>query len=189
MKSFVILSLLLFSNPLFANWSEDFDKLKNHPRSYEDTGAICEELARLKMEKIYSQPKFAILVGIGYGDLDGTLGELDVVVFDQQSKQVVKIAEVKCWQNVAGGLSKAKEQRQRFLSHLKDKDLYFYSTSNDQTYDYEQFKSVKEFSTLGQKGSVATGYDDELEYDLRELRNLRYEMIRCQERGECARPE
>lgn len=185
----IVISLLVYSNLVFANWAEDFELLKNTPRSYEDAGAICEELARLKFEKKYDKKDYDVVVGIAYDDTRATVGELDIIVFNHQENKVIHIAEVKCWKDMKAGLEKAKDQRQRFLSHIRStKPLRFRSTSTDQIYQTEQFKGVTNFSTLGQKGSTAFGYDEELEYELRELHHMTSDMLRCQDRGECAKP-
>lgn len=90
---------------------------------------------------------------------------------------------------MSGGLRKAHEQRARFLSAIKSgKTLFFRSTSTDEEFDQEQFKQISSFTTMGQKGAVGAGYDDELEYDLRQLHGFSDEMISCQNRGECAQP-
>lgn len=190
MRTFITFFTCFYASLALADWTSDFNALKNHPRSYEDTGAICEELARLKFERKFNNSNFEVLVGIAYGDVQNTIGELDIVVFDHSQEKVILVSEVKCWKNLQGGLAKAKDQRQRFLFNLNsNKNLYFESTSSQKQYKTEQFKFVTTFSTIGQKGAVNNGYDDELEYDLRELHTLRMEMLRCQDRKECAQPE
>lgn len=190
MKLFFLLFSFALSTTANASWEEDFAQLKDRPRSYEDTGAICEELARLKFEKIFNNSQYEVVVGIAYGDSRRTIGELDVVVFDRVQRNVLRVAEVKCWKDLDGGLKKAREQRMRFLTNIKSsKPIYFQSTSTDELYDTGQFKNVAAFTSLGQKGSKLAGYDDELDYELRELHRPRGEMIRCQDRGECVKPE
>lgn len=185
--SFVL--AFLCSATTFATWQEDFSQLKSIPRSYQDAGAICEEVARLDMQKEYPAPQFTLINGIAYGDADRTIGELDVVVFDNNLHKVVRIAEVKCWRDLGGGLSKAHEQRQRFLKNLRsNKVLFFKSTSTQELFNQDEFEHVKEFITIGQKGSVAAGYDQELNYTLKELHGYTLEMISCQHKNECVRP-
>lgn len=187
-KHSVALMALFFSVPVLASWDDDFQLLKDRPRSYEVAGAICEELARLKFEKQYNNSNYEIEVGIAYGDRQRTIGELDIIVFRREPRSVIHIAEVKCWKDMPAGLEKARDQRLRFLKNIKSTHaIYFQSTSRDQMFSVDQFRNVTSFSTIGQKGSLEAGYDIELDYDLRELHHLSMEMIRCQDRNECAK--
>lgn len=190
MKLFISSAVLFLSSICAASWDDDFQILKNRARSYEDAGAICEELARIKFEKKYNNSQYEMVVGIAYGDSRKITGELDIVVFDRVESNVKHVAEVKCWKSMSGGLEKAKEQRLRFLTNLRSKrQIYLQSTSTEQSYDINQFKNISAFTTLGQRGAVQNGYDDELEYELRDLHRYSMELIRCQDRGECVRPE
>lgn len=189
MKIILISILVSLSVSAFAGWDEDFQALKNIPRSYEDIGAICEEIAKLKFEREFSSTNFKTVVGISYSDNQRTLGELDIVVFDLNKKTVVHIAEVKCWKNMASGLAKAKDQRARFLLNVNSsKSISFQLDETLEKYSTEQFQGPIQFTTIGQKGSQQFGYDAELEYDLRDLHRMGMEMLRCQDRGECAKP-
>lgn len=189
MKIFVLLLALLSSNTVFASWEEDFELIKNVPRSYEDSGSICEEVARVQVQREFPAPQYNVIVGIAYGDASHVIGELDVVIFDNNIQKVVKIGEVKCWKDLPGGLEKAHEQRARFLKTVRsNKATRFFNTSTKENYSPEQFQFVNEFFSIAQKGSVAQGFDRELEYTLLEMKNHRYEMIRCQHDGKCARP-
>lgn len=174
----------------FAGWEEDFEILKDLPRSYEVAGAICEEIGALQMQREYPEPQYTVVVGIAYSEGSRTLGELDLVIFDNNIQKVIKIGEVKCWKNVRDGLKKAREQRARFLKNLNNSKvvLSFRSTTTKETFDPHQFKYAKEFFSMAQSGSVNQGFDIELEYTLPELHRFRSEMLRCQNRGECARP-
>lgn len=189
MKFLVLISSLFFAlNSFAATWAEDFESLKSIPRSYEDSGAICEEIARLDVQKIYLAPQFEVLTGISYGDTQRVIGELDIIVFDKNINKVVHIAEVKCWKDMRGGLDKALDQRHRFLKAIRSaKVLVFKSTSSDATYPQEQFEDVSDFTTLGQKGTVAAGYDQELSYTLQELHKHRADMLSCQSKGICVK--
>lgn len=190
MKSLSLLFLIWISSSMaYAAWEQDFEVLKDIPRSYEDSGSICEEVARLEMQREYPAPQYDVVLGIAYGDETRVIGELDVVIFDNNLQKVVKIAEVKCWKDVRAGLEKAKEQRARFLKAVRStKPLRFFSTSTKQAFDIDKFKYVGEFFSVAQKGSVALGFERELEYTLKEMRDYRYEMLRCQNQGKCARP-
>ncbi len=190
MKLSVFVSALLFSLNLFAaNWAEDFAALKNIPRSYEDSGAICEEIARLDIQKQFPAPQYVVEVGIAYGDGSRTVGELDIIIFDLNLQRVVRIGEVKCWKSLSGGLEKARDQRSRFLSAIRsNRTVYFKSTSTGQMYDQAWFKGINDFITIGQAGAVHSGYDMELGYTLNELQQHRSDMLNCQHQGQCAKP-
>lgn len=189
MKLSIVLLSLLLSSVSFASWSEDFEALKDIPRSYEDSGAICEEVARLDMIKEYPAPQYDVVVGIAYGDVTRTIGELDVVVVDNNIQKVIKVAEVKCWKDVRGGLKKARDQRARFLKNLHSgKSLIFRSTSTKQVWEAEKFEQVRDFISIAQKGSTNQGFDQELEYTLQEMHQHRTDMLRCQKDGLCAKP-
>jgi hypothetical protein len=190
MKLSVFVSAFLFSLNLFAaNWAEDFEALKSVPRSYEDSGAICEEVARLDVRKQFPAPQYVVEVGIAYGDGSRTIGELDIIVFDLNMQRVVRIGEVKCWKSFSGGLSKAREQRTRFLNTIRSNGpVYFKNTSTGQMYDQAWFKGINDFITIGQAGAVSNGYDQELDYNLNELHEHTGDMILCQKIGQCAKP-
>lgn len=190
MKSVLLfVALLVFSGSAFATWSQDFAELKDIPRSYEDSGSICEEVARLEMQRSFPAPQYKVEVGIAYGDGTRTIGELDVVIFDNNLNKVYKIAEVKCWKDLRAGLQKAMDQRARFLKYNRSgKPLYFRSTSTKVAYDKAQFDHVDEFFSIAQKGGTKYGFDVELEYDLKQMHTYRTEMLRCQSKGECAKP-
>lgn len=185
----VFFSLMLAWSPVFAGWAEDFELLKDIPRSYEDSGAICEEVARLEIMREYPAPQYDVLVGIAYGDQNRVIGELDIVIFDKNLNKVVSIGEVKCWKDVRGGLAKAREQRQRFIkTNNASRATRFVSTSTKEVYPPELFEQVREFFSMAQKGSQSQGFDRELSYTLKEMHTYRYDMIQCQSQGQCARP-
>lgn len=189
MKLFVFAWALVVSFSATAGWSEDFAILKKVPRDYNDAGSLCEEVARLDMQRLYPAPQFEVEVGIAYEDEERVLGELDVIIFDKNMNNVYKVAEVKCWKDVRGGLEKAHEQRLRFIKAIHSKSvLQFRSTSSDRVYDANQFENITDFISISQKGSQEIGFDVELQYTLAELKQYRKDMIRCQSRGECASP-
>lgn len=111
--------LVLFSSTAFAGLSEDFDRLKNKGRDLEPVGAICEEVAQLMFAEKYPEPSYKVVTGIEYSDEERTLGELDIIVFNNTTQNADVVAEVKCWKSAKGGLKKAIEQRKRFLTNVK----------------------------------------------------------------------
>ncbi|HMN68319.1 MAG TPA: hypothetical protein PKC28_07245 [Bdellovibrionales bacterium] len=192
MKNLVLVTLIgLWTSFAQATIQDEFEALKDSARDYEITGTVCEEVARLETARDrYPESDYTVVTGIAYSNGHRTIGELDVVVFENRTGRVREIAEVKCWRNMHGGLRKAEEQRQRFLDALHSgRPLEFRSTSaNHQRFDARAFQGVNAFNSIAQKGAVDAGYTSELDYSLNELMELRQMMIKCQHEGHCARP-
>lgn len=189
MKSLILLIVSFFSVAAFATIQDEALALKDTPRDYFDTGAICEEVARLDLAKEYPAPQYKVMTGIAYDNGDGTDGELDVIVFDNNTNKALLIGEVKCWTKLAAGLDKAKKQRARFFGYRDNaRNLRLKATHGTETFTRDQFAYVNEFITIGQKGAKAYGFDRELNYSLRDLMDLRDIMMKCQHAGKCAKP-
>jgi hypothetical protein len=188
----LIVALLTIAFPAFADLHDEFEALRESGKDFQIVGTVCEEVARLDMLRhYYPDDKYDVITGIAYGNGSRTIGEIDVVVFDESNRKVVHVAEVKCWRNMSRGLRKARDQRQRLQRALASgKQLQFISTS-DRTmkFEQEQFHDIREYSAIAQKGAMNVGYEDELDYSLDELMELRRRMIQCQQRGECLRPD
>jgi hypothetical protein len=185
------LILVFFSSlNVFAGLSDDFEAIKNLSRDLEPTGAICEEVAQLRFSEKYPQPQYRVVTGIEYSDRDGTLGELDLIVFNNETQTAEFVGEVKCWKNPKGGLKKAKEQRDRFLKNVASSKALKFKWLGDPSVKLTktQFNKVKDFFYIAQSGTIADGFDFELPYSLRELMELRMEILRCQNEGRCPRP-
>lgn len=163
---------------------EVFHQLKSNQRSYEDKGAICEEVAKVLLQKDFPAPRFKVEVGIAYGDLDKTIGELDEVIIDTTTNKAVQVIEVKCWTDLNAGREKALDQRARFLKNIRSaKELFFSSTSTQDEFPQEMFEGLTDFRSIGQKGATAAGYDLEFPFTMKELMDLRVRLIRCQSWG------
>lgn len=186
---FIVVSISI--NFTYAGLPEDFEQIKNLGRDLEPTGAICEEVARLRFSEKYPQPKYTVVTGIQYSDKFGnTIGELDLVVFDNQTQVANVIAEVKCWKSPKSGLKKAKEQRKRFLDHVNSSKALSFEWMFDRKKKLTktQFNKTKTFYFIGQSGVVNHGFDFELPYSLDELMDLRNDILNCQTLGACSRP-
>lgn len=184
---FFFFQLLPFASE--ATWNEYFEKLKHIPRSYEDIGGICEALAQINFEMKYPAPQFFVDSGVEYKDSENTAGELDILVLDLNTNKVIHIAEVKCWKNLQQAQQKAVSQRNRFIKYLKSgHQIYFEGANSGRFYSKDQFSEIFLKTSVAQKGSVAFGFDEELEFDFKELRRFGMEMLRCQDRGECVKP-
>jgi hypothetical protein len=194
LRLFALLFVLSFFNQAWAlstpaTLQEELELLRQVPRSYEDSGAICEEVARLQVAKSFAEPLYSVVTGIAYGTALRTVGELDIIVFDNNTHKVIRIGEVKCWKKLDEGLVKAKDQRQRFLGYKQSHKITFVRSTSEGKgpYTVDQFEYVKDFVSIAQQGAKGFGFDEELEYSLKDLMTLRQMMILCQEKGECAK--
>ena len=183
----LVLALFLVPVSAFASLDDEFAAVKDSGRDFAIVGTVCEEVARHQLQADYPAKDFTVETGIAYGDNSRTIGELDVIVFKNSTHEAVEITEVKCWSNQGGAIKKARDQRQRFLTAIRDrKDLEFHSTSTHAQYSAQLFRGVTVFKTLAQKGSKAYGFDRELEYTLEEMMSLRARVMQCQASGACA---
>ncbi len=192
MKHLAIALILFFSVTTFADYAEDLAVIKQLGHSVEPDGAICEEVAKLRFQEKYPAPQFMVVNGVEYSEKSGlTLGELDLIVIDNSQQMVKAVAEVKCWKSPKGGLKKAKEQRQRFITNLNSKKSLVFSAAYIPSLKLSknQFSQVEEFFVIGQSETIAEGYDYELEYSLAELKHLRKEILECQAFNTCPKPQ
>lgn len=190
-KFFASFAVLFFATSYVhaKDTSSLFDVLKQHPADYEIVGQVCEETARLQLYNEYPSSKYQIAVGIEYSVDKRTVGELDVVVVEKATKKIPLIAEVKCWKDVKGGLSKAMDQRSRFIRTLNSKNITIVFLAHEGgAYKSEQFKNAK-FVSIAQLGASQKGFDVDLEYTLEELMSVREQLLQCQNRGECKKPQ
>ncbi len=190
MKLVSILAVLFCGIYAFAGLAEDFEKIKDNGRDFEPTGAICEEIAQLRFAEKYPAPDYEVVTGIQYSDEDGTVGELDLIVFNKEKIAEV-IGEVKCWTNAKSGLKKAEDQRKRFQKNVNSPKALQFKWLNDPTRKLTktQFNKAKKFVFIAQSGTIAEGYDYELPYTLRELMHLRTDLLNCQAQGNCKKPK
>jgi hypothetical protein len=190
MKKLVFLFISFFTTHLLAGLAEDFHTLKNSGKDFHIVGSICEHVTQLRYIEEYPEPDYRVLTGIAYRDKDRTLGELDLIVFENKDSKAILIGEVKCWKDPDGGLKKAKDQRQRFLKNIKsNKALTFEWLDNPkEKFTKGQFNKTKNFISISQLGTKEAGFDVELEYTLEELMKLRHDIMACQVSGECVKP-
>lgn len=186
----VSLMILLLAQVSWADLlGENFEKIRNQARHYRDPGAVCEEVARAEFAEAYPSPQYEVIVGVAYNHQGRTLGELDMVLLDKNTQKVAMVGEVKCYSNLKNGLTKAKQQRKRFLTNLgSGRPLEFVNTSTGERYPYEQFQYVSQFVSVSQKGGKAVGFDYELDLSLDEMSQLRDRIIHCQRERQCPLP-
>lgn len=167
-----------------------FEALEDSGEKYFIVGTVCEQVAKLNLEQIYKAPEFTVTTGIQYGGEKRVIGELDVIVFRNSNKSAMVIAEVKCWNSLPGALKKAKEQRKRFLQTLgAGRKLHVTCGGKDCGLSEKNFNQVQKFISISQDGGIEKGFDMTLGYSLDEMMELRKQLMSCQERGECRRPE
>jgi len=186
MGLFILLSMILGNAARADSASEIFDQLKDSGEKYEIVGTICEQVARIDLEREYPAPRYVVETGISYGEGARTIGELDVIVFESGGKAVL-VAEVKCWKSLSGGLKKAKVQRARFRDTLKGGSQFRLWDKSHPSHAPAAFKELKTFVTIAQSGAKAAGYDRELAYSLDDLLAARTLLLSCQNSGECAK--
>lgn len=189
-KSVAFLIISLVSIFAFAGLEEDYLAIKDSGRDFEPAGAICEEVAKLDIQRQFPQPAYNVITGIAYNDKYGTLGELDIIVFDTKTDTAVMFAEVKCWKNPSQGLDKMHDQRDRFFRNIRSGKNLKFDWNFDETKEFrkEQFLTTQTFLSIAQKGAKEFGYDAELPYTLKELMQLRARILRCQDLEGCKKP-
>ncbi len=187
MKNFYsLLFVSLISVVAQADLLHDYEAIKNNGRNLQDTGAICEEVAKLDKQREYGD-QYTVLSGVEYSGRDGTIGELDIVVFENRTNEAVLIGEVKCWNDMSQGLRKARDQRKRFLDNINSRrELHFRWKDDPKVRLTKQmFNKTDVFISIAQKGAKKQGYENELQYTLRELMELRDMIMGCQASKAC----
>lgn len=166
-----------------------FEELKDKPVDYEPTGQVCEQVARLQFGEQYDSSQYEINVGVEYKVQNRTIGELDLVITDKKDRQVVLVGEVKCWKDMNGALNKARNQRNRFIRTLQSQgSAIVFDPKEGGDFESSQFSDTK-YVSISQAGGTGFGFDDDLDFSLKELMGLRSKLLACQSSGECARPE
>jgi len=185
----VFAAILFVSASVFANDIQPvFEALRDQPVDYEPVGQICEQVARLQLYNEYPSNRYTINVGVEYSVQHRTIGELDIVISENKTREVVLVGEVKCWKDLGGALDKAKDQRSRFIRTLqKQGPSIVFESHEGAPFVARHFRSPK-YVAIAQLGSVNKGFDINLDYTLHELMELRELLLRCQAQGECARP-
>lgn len=182
---FYFLFALGFSSSASAlSLQEAFDQLKRNEISYEAKGTICEQVANLSLAKDYPAPQFRIINGITYSNLERVIGELDVVVLNNQSQKVELIAEVKCWADLSKAQTKAQDQRSRFLKSIRSSSELWISTA-DEEFSKQQFADIKRLISISNRGGSIHGFDLELPFSMQELMVLRRALLQCFEQNLC----
>jgi Holliday junction resolvase-like predicted endonuclease len=177
----------LFARPQYSI-EEDFQKLKTVPADYRSFGAICEQVARLRLKKKYLPPLHKILVGLEYRNSRRTLGELDIVVYSKIAQRVFLTAEVKCWKNLEAASSKARKQLKRFYFYREGQEKIFFYPKEKTSFSFQKSHfSHSGKMIISQKSEGKSSFDMDLGLTLRQLQTLRKRLLHCQKRGLCSR--
>lgn len=187
--SFVV--SFLFSSFVWAgDIDAAFESIKNSGANFEPDGAVCEQLERVRLKALYPENQYVITGGIEYSLGGNTVGELDAVILDRNTNKVVLMEEVKCWKDLENALVKATGQRDRFLWNLaKSPRSIIFKSYDGRTYSVDQFQGEIPFKFVSQAGGISKGFDVELDLNLREMGQLRMMVLKCQQNGQCAKPE
>lgn len=183
--------------PTFQTGNLDwaFERLKDIPEDYHDQGAICEQVARLKLQTGYPPSQYRIETGLKYmNEFHQTVGELDVVVVQEDDNQAVLVGEVKCWKNIGDALPEAKHQRTRFVDFMNSGRPIRLHPKPYRRWNLSsiRFDLKPRFILISQdedRWSGPSHFDLTLGYTLNEMHQLRARMIECQLQGDCARPQ
>lgn len=192
--STLVLSFLMPSS-VYARLSTEelFERLKDSAIDFDTQGKICEVVEVLNLEDQYPAPRHKVMSGIKYKNPFRTLGEIDAVVFDLSNQTVIRIEEVKCWNEDTLSVAnrKAREQLDRLYSTMQStKPIEIYDPETLETFERVQFRSLprSDYHSVAQKVDGRSRFDEDLGFYLDELRSLRARLINCQRTGPCAKP-
>jgi hypothetical protein len=166
---------------------ETFDLLKDLPENFTVFGSVCEEVAKLDLKEMYPESEYYTRVGINYESNGRVAGELDTIVFRNDTGEAVIIGEVKCWKNMNKAIKKAHEQLSRFDRHMDGNkiDSMYEVDDQSQVYQTTQFDEDPRQMTIGQKGATAHGFTMELDLSLQELHRLHEMLVACKKQHQC----
>lgn len=191
---FVTSAIFSHANTALATPSQavlnDFEALHDWAVDYTVFGTICEQVAKLRYEATYPAPAYRIVTGIEYRIGTQTIGELDLVVFDNANHHAIVVSEVKCRHNLPHAAHLARQQLERFQDNVTGgAALKFVMKSSPTTsIARSQFLSVESYPIVAQSGGEVAGFDVTIGLDLDEVTELRDMLMACQETGACPRP-
>lgn len=173
--------------PLSPKLQPLFEAIKNAGVNYKPDGTVCEQIVVLQTQQSFPADRYAITTGVEYEIGDGTLGELDLVVVNRETQRVELVGEVKCWHDFGAAMDKAKYQRDRFLWHLTQFPEKITFIAHDPTFKFTEasFHGLNQFIFISQVGGVKKGFDQEIPYNLEEMRELQEALVRCQNSRAC----
>lgn len=120
----LVLGLSLAPSAFALTYGEAKSIAKTLPKQYLDSsdhGKLCEVLGVKIMQDL--RPGATVLNGVAYRKRSMTIGELDLVVM--QNNVVTDVVEVKCWSSFKKAANKANEQLDRFSDYIGRCDIDF----------------------------------------------------------------
>lgn len=180
---------LFFSTLCLADIKSDFEKIKNFGHNLQKAGTVCEDLAFIYFKENYKEPTYTVMSGVEYIGEYGVIGELDVIVKDNRIQKIISVTEVKCWRTPESAFTVYNNQKNRLIHTLKTEPLVFrLAGTNTYITDHIYFDDNFKMTSLGQKDTRQYGFDFELEYNLKQLDELKDMVSNCQAKNKCKRP-
>jgi hypothetical protein len=135
--------------------------------NWRQVGSVLEALGYLELQRLYPAPAFTVFHSLQYHDASGrTLGEIDLLVWDNATEQVIAVYECKISAQPRRVLEHAKEQLDRFRAALRDRTVARFTLTGARARNFSvtDFRALEHFETIGGAGTRSQGYD--LEIDL-----------------------
>lgn len=168
--------------PERASLLEDyFARIRDLEFDYGKVGSVLEALAYLELQQLFPEPDYEILAGLQYQDFsDRTAGELDLVVWEKESRRAVRIYEVKLSINLGRARKLALAQLERFKAHLKEKNIsqFIYNRDRYRAFRVSQFEEIVAYGVIANQGAREEGYDMEIDLTREEADRLQELLIR-----------
>ncbi len=190
LKIFTLGLCLILNFSSFARTGDLFEKdyfiLKKIPADYRSFGAICEQVARLRLKEMFDPKKFQFIIGLEYRNSRRVLGEIDLIVVSKKNKKVIVVGEVKCWKNLKAASKKAKKQLNRFFTAIKsmEKILFFPKETVNLKFKKEDFFDAKRM-LFSQKVEGDNPFENNIGLTLNQVKKLRQKLQVCQKNREC----
>ena len=116
---------------------------------------------------------------LNYQEGPRTVGELDLIVFEQKSGRAVIVAEAKLTDNFKWARRRARTQLYRFQSYLYAGRItdFVQAFNRDRTVTTNQFQDVGRYVLIGPRGALAAGFDYEVDLTRSEADALQAKLL------------
>ena len=158
-----------------------FARIRDLEFDYGKVGSVLEALAFLELQQIFPETDYEILAGLQYQDFsDRTAGELDLVVWEKESRRAVRIYEVKLSINLGRARKLALAQLERFKAHIKEKNIsqFIYNRDRYRAFRVSQFEEIVAYGVIANQGAREEGFDIEIDLTREEADGLQELLIR-----------
>lgn len=139
--------------------------LRDFDRNYHPIGTVLEVLALKKLRNEYPD-HYKISDSVAYYNESGrTLGEMDLVVYNQRTEEVEKIVEVKLTDDYDRARKKARRQLNRIKRKLRQGKVADFRdmTNPNNDFNVEDFCCVETYVKLSSRGALCHEFDYELD--------------------------